>query len=125
MYNAYIVFEDSPAWWTKPFKKDFRHVSLILPLEHDRYVHVDPRHKGIDFKLVTHNDIQAMYDRTLYHDVAIVQYRVEKGINKGYTPSVFTCVELVKRALGIHAWWILTPRQLYHHIRKLKGEKYV
>jgi hypothetical protein len=27
-----------------------------------------------------------------------------------------TCVEAVKRVLGIHAWWIITPRQLHDYL---------
>ena len=31
---------------------------------------------------------------------------------------MFTCVEAVKRILGIHKRWILTPWQLYRHLTK-------
>lgn len=31
-------------------------------------------------------------------------------------PLPFTCVEAAKRALGIHAWRIVTPYQLYRHL---------
>jgi hypothetical protein len=33
-----------------------------------------------------------------------------------------TCVEAVKRILGIHAWWIITPRQLHDHLALYRGK---
>lgn len=30
-----------------------------------------------------------------------------------------TCVEAVKRILGIHAWWIITPRQLHDYLTRI------
>ena len=34
----------------------------------------------------------------------------------------FTCVEAVKRVLGLHAQWILTPWQLRRYLGKMNGE---
>lgn len=31
-------------------------------------------------------------------------------------PVAFTCVEQVKALLGISAWWVITPKQLYKHL---------
>ena len=36
----------------------------------------------------------------------------------------FTCVEAIKRVLGIHARFIMTPWQLYRHLMKFqKGDQ--
>lgn len=123
MYNAYVIFEDSPSVWTRPFKRHFRHVSVVLPLGGGQYVHIDPRMKRIEHKLITHEDVEAMYDRTLYHDVAILKTVVNKGIDKDHKPMFFTCVEFVKRAIGLHAFWVFTPSQLYDHILKSKRKE--
>jgi len=37
----------------------------------------------------------------------------------------FTCVEAVKRALGLHEGWVLTPWQLYNFIKNDKKEKII
>jgi len=37
---------------------------------------------------------------------------------KGFETNARTCVDLSKRALGIHSLWIQTPLALYKHIRK-------
>ena len=36
----------------------------------------------------------------------------------------FTCVEAVKRVLGIHAPWVLTPWQLFRHLTTENKKKY-
>jgi hypothetical protein len=33
-------------------------------------------------------------------------------------PMMFTCVEAVKRIIGLRGWWILTPWQLYAALAK-------
>jgi hypothetical protein len=33
----------------------------------------------------------------------------------------FTCVEAVKRALGLRAPWVFTPRQLHRHLTQRDG----
>jgi len=30
--------------------------------------------------------------------------------------GAYTCVETVKSLLGIKAWWVITPKQLYRYI---------
>lgn len=39
--------------------------------------------------------------------------RQDKFIFRG----LLTCVSMVKHLLGIRAWWVVTPKQLYNYIR--------
>jgi hypothetical protein len=41
----------------------------------------------------------------------------------GWRP--FTCVEAVKRALGLHAPWVVTPWQLYRVLKKINNRKII
>lgn len=36
-------------------------------------------------------------------------------------PVAFTCVEQIKALLGISAWWVITPRQLYKYLGERDG----
>ena len=117
MYNAYLIFEDSDSGFTRTLKKHWRHVSVIVPCNETQYIHIDPRLRGINYRLIEQDEVDNMYDKVLYQDIAIVRTVVNKGINKVHMPMVITCVEVVKRVLGVHAWWILTPRQLYNYVR--------
>ncbi len=42
-------------------------------------------------------------------------------------PAPFTCVEAMKRLIGLRAWWVLTPWQLYRRLVSFntqQGEPY-
>lgn len=118
MQTAYVIFEDSPSFWTAPFKKFFRHVSVVIPVTHNMYIHVDPRMRGMAFYLIPADKVTGIYDNTLYYDIAIVETCISTEFNNTHLPAVFTCVEVVKRVLGINKWWILTPNQLYKYLCK-------
>jgi len=48
----------------------------------------------------------------------IIRVSAWRKINRWRTPwpVAFTCVEQIKAVLGISAWWIITPKQLYKHL---------
>ncbi len=46
----------------------------------------------------------------------VVRARVRPAPRRLAPPLPFSCVEAVKRVLGIHAWRVLTPWQLYRHL---------
>jgi len=117
--EAYVVFSaqaDLP--WLKILKPGFRHCAVLIndgahwltidPMSH--YMDVTVHHVPVDFNLPLW-----MEDRG--HKV--VRAKVERPI-KAAPWGVFTCVEAVKRVLGIHSRTIITPHQLYRH---LKGEE--
>ena len=114
MTRAYLIFEDSPTKWLRALKKHYKHVSILVP-SGDVHVHIDTRSKGTEIRVVDYCEVEYMFDRTLFHDVTIVPIDITKD-DKGYGWSVFTCVEQAKRILGIRAWWVLTPYQLYKHV---------
>lgn len=50
----------------------------------------------------------------------VVEWRGEGPGDRTYPPCVMTCVELVKRTLGIHKPLLLTPGQLLRHLEETK-----
>ena len=65
-------------------------------------------------------DIRVALASAEYTD--IIHVSAWRNMKKWRTPwpVAFTCVEQVKALIGISAWWVITPRQLYKH---LGGEK--
>ena len=48
---------------------------------------------------------------------SILRYTVEKTPLLGYNPrGIMTCVSTVKPLLGLRAWWVMTPYQLWNHL---------
>ncbi|MCW8915041.1 MAG: hypothetical protein OQK24_04215 [Magnetovibrio sp.] len=57
------------------------------------------------------------------HDYKVIMAEV-KPLDLAPLPwSIFSCVEAVKRVLGVRAPWIMTPWQLYKSLTKNDGKK--
>jgi hypothetical protein len=52
----------------------------------------------------------------------VVRARIARAPHRLAPPLPFTCVEAVKRVLGLHAWSVLTPRQLHRHLVRRRAE---
>lgn len=120
--KVWVVFTgqtDLP--WLKILRPGFRHCFVLL---HDgkHWITLDPLSNYTDIS-VHHvpqefNLPQWLRDRG--HRV------IETTLNRVQKPApfmIFTCVEAVKRVLGLHKRFIFTPWQLYRHLEKqFEGE---
>ena len=120
--QAHIIFSEASLPWLRWLREGYRHVSVVIPCG-EGYLHIDPRSVRIDFRFIKREQVAEMYDRALYKEIIIIEYTADDIREGMHVPAVFTCVEFVKRVIGIRAWWVLTPHQLYKHIRKLKGKE--
>jgi|TARA_Y100000310_G_scaffold291453_1_gene319410 hypothetical protein len=69
----------------------------------------------------TDSVLEAFLDAEVVTD--ILRVRVDADDKIGYMPKgLMTCVSGLKAFLGVRAWWVLTPRQLYQHLRR-KGAR--
>jgi len=116
--KAYITYRDSPSFWGLFLKKDFRHCSLVLDYE-SYIVFVESRHRGVSIDIQDtptewkkQNHISKL--RSLFPTVDVFEVQPEGE----HVHSIFSCVELTKRMLGINKWWIITPYQLHKYIQK-------
>jgi hypothetical protein len=114
--QAWVIFEDSKDWRMSVFKRNKRHVSLLLKVG-DKWVHSNSMMHSNELRVFTNEEVSTMVLNSIDTDIEMLYYQ-------GYTRSkirgvsIFTCVEQTKRVLGIHAWWILTPNQLYKYIKE-------
>lgn len=117
--RAWVIFSgqaDRP--WLKLLRPGFRHCFVVL---HDgrHWLSFDPMLNHIDLRVHAH--VPASFDlpgwlRARGHRV--VEAPVDHSLKKPMPLSLFTCVEAVKRVLGLHRFYILTPWQLYRHLLK-------
>lgn len=119
--KAWVVFSgkaDVP--WLKLLRPGFRHCFVLL---HDgRYwLSVDPMLNYMDVQLQKVPSDFDVADWLKQRGNIVVPASVcrDKKVPAPWSP--FTCVEAVKRVLGIHARWVMTPRQLYKFLQKQKG----
>ncbi|MFK7840109.1 MAG: hypothetical protein AB8B83_07230 [Bdellovibrionales bacterium] len=115
--KAWVVFSgqaDLP--WLKILKKGFRHCYVLLNDE-KHWITVDPLSNVMDVNV---HDLPPDFDLPLWMKnqgyVIIPTYIQHQEKQAPWMP--FSCVEAVKRVLGIHNAMMFTPWQLYKCLRK-------
>jgi len=122
--RALVIFADkSDLKWLWPLKRGFRHCFAIIegqagwvaynPLSHYTDIEIYPFYQA--------REISEFYQGLGY---TVITARVLQPPKRLAPVAIYTCVEAVKRALGIHGRSIVTPWQLFQHLDKnLKIEK--
>lgn len=124
----YIVYHhrDPHYWFTKYLKPGFRHLELTRPVyfgpnvEDVVWLNVMPMFEMMDVEIST--DPRPPWVKcpsSQVQKVTTIQpfYRVRSWFDAG--PS--TCVEVAKTALGIRAFFVRTPWQLFKYIQTRGG----
>ena len=118
--EVYVVFEDTDSiWWLKFLKKGFRHCYVLLTSrENNLMILLNPRSNQTDIQLFHNCDIDnAIRLFTSCKEHTILRVHMTQSPLKCAPIMFFTCVEFVKRILGIHDFAIITPYQLYKKIK--------
>lgn len=95
----------------------FQHCFAYKPIANPPnglYLLVDPRSNGMNVMVATVPQIlDDGYDGVYYASYEVPDYQ------RGWRPrGLLTCVSVIKHLLGVRAWWIITPHQLYRHLEK-------
>lgn len=122
--EAWVVFTgqaDLP--WLKLLRAGFRHCYVLLN-DGERWVTLDPLSNYLDVSV--HHHVPVNFNLPLWlqsRGHTVMRAPVER-IRKEAPWMFFTCVEAVKRVLGLHKRSIVTPWQLYRHLKNssYKGE---
>jgi hypothetical protein len=99
----------------KGLKKGFRHCFAIIH-DGERWLSIDPLSNHME--VLVHN-VPGDFDLPKWladRGYKMVEARIDRTKRSIAPVLPFTCVEAIKRFLGIHAWHILTPFQLYKHL---------
>lgn len=117
--KAWVIFSgqaDLP--WLKILKPGFRHCAVLMN-DGQNWITIDPLSNYTD---VTVHHVPLEFDLPLWmHDRGhVVAPAPIQRIMRPAPCSLYTCVEAVKRVLGIHRRMIITPWQLYCHLTKHK-----
>lgn len=114
--EALVVFSgNSDIWWLRWLKRGFRHCFIAFN-DGRHWITLDPLSHRTEVKV---QDVPADFNLAAYYEsreMRCVTARLQATPLKCAPPGLFTCVEAVKRALGIRAPGILTPSQLYRYL---------
>lgn len=126
----FILFRRSriPMWWSIFTTSKLAHCSIIEAVHYpdggylcvDYCIHVDTC-LGLTNQEVYWDSPESMIAKSLVEGelTAVAVIEVEKKYRRGYIPfGLFTCVTIVKSILGVHRWWIQTPKQLLAHLER-------
>ncbi len=112
--SAYVVFVDyTNLWWLKFLKRGFRHCYIILDFE-KFLIEVNSYSNKMVIKAIDNKN----YLTTLqvFHKAKVIKTSVNLTPERICPISCFTCVEAVKRILGIQNFFIITPYSLYRKL---------
>jgi hypothetical protein len=113
-------------WWGKYLNPRFRHVELMRPLQYGprvedvAWLHVQPTYEMIDADLCA--DPRPPWVRWPGCVVQrVTAMRTVGSMRSWFDVGPQTCVEVVKMFLGIRAFWVRTPYQLYRYVAARDG----
>lgn len=114
--SALVVFCDATDLpWLRLLKPGFRHVFVALA-DGPHWITLDPLSPHTE---VAVQPVPAGFDLAGWfreQGLVVVEAAVARGHRRPAPFGPFTCVEAVKRVLGLHAPFILTPFQLYRRL---------
>lgn len=120
--KAWVVFSGKSDWpWLKFLRPGFRHCFVIV---HDgtRWLSLDPLLQHTELKV---HDVPSDFDLPGWLTARgnrVMLAPLDRTHNKPAPVMFFTCVEAVKRVLGMHRWGVLTPWQLYRHLTRYNND---
>ncbi len=109
----------SDIWWLRMLKKGFKHCFVILfDTKKGIAVLLDPlcSRTVVDVSFLENTDF--LTDFFEANEYTVVETFIRSPNPRKVTLGIFSCVEVVKRILGIHKKTIVTPYKLYKFLKK-------
>lgn len=117
--NAWVVFSgETDIPWLKILKPGFRHC-FVLMNDGQRWLSIDPLSSYTEVLIYHH--IDPCFDLPqwlLGRGYKIMKTDIDRAHKKAAPVMIFSCVEVIKRLLGIHKRFVFTPYQLYRFLIK-------
>lgn len=116
--RALVVFSGAAdLWWLRLLRPGFRHCFVALQYD-GGWVVIDPLSH---YTAIVHLPVDQEFDLPGWyrqHGMLVVDAHFVSPNRRVLPIRPYSCVECVKRILGIRAGFVLTPWQLYRHLNK-------
>jgi len=114
---ALIVFSgETDIRWLRLLKRGFRHCFACV-YTHGQWVFYDPLAHMTSLSVCTGMDSVDLEFWFRQQGYRVVRTTLQPVRQKKCPPALFTCVEAVKRLLGIQDLFVLTPWQLFKRLK--------
>lgn len=121
---ALVVFSgEADLKWLKVLKPGFRHCFAIFESDGRRVIY-DPLSHQTEITVIEDLSIQELMRGYRELGFRVVPWAMRQVRPRPAPLALYTCVEAVKRVLGIHAPLIITPWNLYNFLKKNKKMKF-
>lgn len=116
--RAWVVFSGAAElWWLRLLRPGFRHCLVALD-DGRHWVVIDPLAPRTDVAVLERAEAPDLPDRFRGLGLTVVPATVRRTAARPAPWAPFTCVEAVKRVLGLRAPLVLTPWQLHRHLTR-------
>ena len=116
--KAWVVFSgQTDMSWLKILKPGFRHCFVLIN-DGQCWISYDPMSHYTD---ITVHHVPCFFDMPGWLEgrgFKVLETSLNKTHKRPAPFGVFSCVEAVKRVLGIHSLCVITPWQLFTHLNK-------
>lgn len=124
----WVVYHDRVPFYsfTKYLKRGFRHVELARPLQYGpgvndvAWIYLLPTFEMLDVELST-NPAPPWVKCPESTCQKVTAMRRLQTVRSWFDAGPPSCVEVVKQALGIRAFFVRTPHQLFKYIQRRNG----
>lgn len=116
--RALVVFSgQADLWWLRLLRPGFRHCFVVLEGA-GGWVAIDALSHRTMLAQIPKIQEQSLVGWYRRRGLTVVSSQIISPKKRMAPPLPYSCVESVKRILGIHACWMLTPWQLFRHLNK-------
>lgn len=118
--RAIAVFSgQTDFWWQRCLKPGFRHCGVMVEAG-GHWIVLEPLAARLEVRVLAPAQPAALIRMLRRRNLLAIEAEVMDQAVPVALPGLFTCVAAVKRVLGIRAFWVQTPWQLYKklHYRK-------
>jgi hypothetical protein len=109
--------QERTAWWQRPLRPGFRHCFALRAEGGDRTLVADHLGARLVIELLRVPLVDALANLRRQLGALILAANEPATPLRPRVRGPMSCVEMCKALLGIRACWIVTPRQLWRHLR--------
>lgn len=116
--QALIIYEQSDRWWSGIFKRNFSHVKIAVFNGNDTALLLDSKSTGVALTITAGVTLDVYETALRDAQIAVQRVSIPELEYKVMPVGFFTCVEFVKRVLGIRSVWVQSPYQLFNYVQR-------
>ena len=121
--KVFVVFSgETNLWWLKMLKSGFKHCFVSL-YDNGQWVIVDPMAHRTEIAILSVSEGFDLISWYKSKGMTVVETEIKTAVYYSAPFGFFSCVEAVKRVLGIHKRGIYSPYKLYLFLKKKENGK--